>query len=230
MDGMFHMHPSKTAGTSIIKTLIDNTNFAEKYGEIYKFKINKHVTPVWYNSKDQFSHNIEDDSFITLTVREPYSRIISLVSWLTEDLGQPVNISDHMSLVKRIKMMSLDDLKSIKKLPADGIFGSSLPTLNSCLWTSYTYSDWEDSVTNQVKIIRFEHLEDDFQDIYPGLQLSHIHKRDTSGINFAYVQEMFDSQAILDMYNNYYESDFERYGYTMHTHLDDLLQEYSQSS
>lgn len=228
---MFHMHPAKTAGSSIIKALIDNTNFAEKYGKIYKSKINIHATPVWYNSKEHFSHNIEDDSFITLAVREPYNRIISLVSWLSNDFGQPVNIRNHMVLVKKLKKISLDDLKSIKKRKRfSKVFDSSFPTINSGLWASYTYSDWEDSVTNQVKIIRFEHLEDDFHDIYPGLQLPHIHKKDTSEIDFEYVQEMFDSQAILDMYNNYYESDFERYGYTMHTHLDDLLQEYSQSS
>lgn len=226
MDGMFHMHPAKTAGTSIIKTLIDNTNFAEKYGEIYKLKINIHATPVWYNSKEHFSHSIEDDKFVTLAIREPYDRIISLCDWNSRGNGRPFGLNNHMSMVKRIKKMSLGDLLSARSNPFE-LTAGGLPAINFRLVTSYTYSDWEDSVTNQVKIIRFENVEEDFKSIYPGLELPHIHKKDTPSANIEYVKELFYSQEILDKFNNHYESDFERYNYTMHSHLDDLLQKYA---
>ena len=62
--------------------------------------------------------------------------------------------------------MSLGDLLSVQS------------AMNFRLATSYTYGDWEDSVTIEVKIIRFESVEQNFQTIYPGLQLPHIHKKD----------------------------------------------------
>ncbi len=217
MDGMFHMHPAKTAGTSIIRTLIDNTSFAEKYGEIYKSRINIHATPAWYNSKKYFNHKIENDSFVTLAIREPYDRIISFCDWNSIGGDEPYSLDNHMSLLKRIRKMSLGDLLSVQS------------AMNFRLATSYTYGDWEDSVTNEVKIIRFESVEQNFQTIYPGLQLPHIHKKDNPSAKIEYVKKLFHSQEILDKFNNHYESDFERYNYTMHSHLDDLLQKYTEN-
>lgn len=217
MDGMFHMHPAKTAGTSIIQTLINNTSFAEKYGEIYKSRINIHATPAWYNSKECFHHKIENDTFVTLAVREPYDRIISFCDWNSIGNDEPYSLDKHMSLLKRIRKMSLDDLLSVQS------------AMNFRLATSYTYGDWEDSVANEVKIIRFESVEQDFKSIYPELHLPHIHKKDLSSARIEYVKKLFHSQKILDKFNNYYESDFERYKYTIHLHLDDLLQKYSEN-
>jgi hypothetical protein len=229
MDGMFHMHPPKTAGTSIIRALIDNTSFAEKYGEIYKSRINIHATPAWYNSKENyFHHKIENDSFVTLAVREPYDRIISFCDWYSVGNDEPYSLDNHMSQIKRIRKMSLGDLLASPS-PSLGDLLSVQSTMNFRLATSYTYSDWEDSVTNKVKIIRFESVEQNFQTIYPGLQLPHIHKKDILSRRFSKCRKIFHSQEILDKFNNHYESDFERYNYTMHSHLDDLLQKYTEN-
>ena len=211
MHANFHLHPPKTGGTSIITALLEHSeSFKEKYGNCYKVLVSVHHRP----------DNIKVDigNTVTLSIREPYDRSLSLLRMIN---GGMYNKKYTLSKL-------LSDATRYSKL--DGSLQNARFTEFYYMWTiQSTLNDWEESVGKdcKVKLIRFENLVEDFQAIYP-VELPHIHHV-PEPVPFEHVTENFDSQETLDCFNQRYEKDFDRYGYTMITNINDLYHKYQNN-
>ena len=208
MNGVFHMHPPKTGGTSLISALMEHTNFKDKYAHLYKSNLYDHINP--------FNCDIQDD-FVTLGVRDPYDRYLSLSQWV--DIQQVMSVSGVMDVKFFIKWR-----KQLYKLSANEL--KQLPHKNWLWALRSNLCEWEDQViaNHDVKLIRFESYNEDVKRVYPNLELPHIHKKANPGLDF--VQLNFSTQEILNKFNEQNSADFERYQYPMFMHLDDLYQNF----
>lgn len=214
MHANFHLHPPKTGGTSIITALLEHSeSFKEKYGDWYIGRIDSHHRP------DNIQVDIGDT--VTLSIREPYDRSISLLRMLN---------SDYSTHNKKYTLSNLlTDAKRYSKLDSS-IQHARFGKIFLAMWTvQSSLNDWEESVGKdcEVKLIRFENLVEDFQAIYP-VELPHIHYV-PEPVPFEHVTENFDSQEILDKFNQRYEKDFDRYGYTMIHNINDLYHKYQNN-
>lgn len=213
MQANFHLHPPKTGGSSIITALLEHSeSFKEKYGHSYKVRIDSHHRP------DNIPVDIGDT--VTLSIREPYDRSISLLRMLNSDYNhnKKYTLSNLLTDAKRYSKLD----SSIQHARFGKIFYP--------MWTvQSSLNEWEESVGKdcKVKLIRFENLVEDFQAIYP-VELPHINYV-PEPVPFSHIQENFDSQETLDKFNQRYEKDFDRYEYTMIYNINDLYHKYQNN-
>lgn len=220
---MFHLHPPKTGGTSIIRALMDHTDFSEKYQHLYpEEEIQQHILPNFHYS-ESIQNSLGD--FVTLGIRNPYERILSWCNFLGKsDLirkRDPMNVNKYISIFNRISKTTKNELQEIKNNYGNPI---DLYRFKNELVMIYQCSDWEDSVDCEVKIIRFENLVEDFNKIYPNIELPKLRSKEWKKINnlSTWANEQIPDQNTLDKLNKILEADFERYNYTMYTHIKEL--------
>jgi len=232
----FHLHAPKTAGTSILLALLTNSNvFRENYGHFFKDQMNEPDTPLTIPLDiDNWSFGGVGSSkpghtkFITFGIRNPYDRMLSLIKQINKQNKQLQNDEHHANLhtTKMYTLKShLAEIRRYNKID----WGDFHESLRPPKWSIIaTLSQWEDTLGCNfgIKYIRFENLVEDFQTIYPEWELPHKMKFDAP----LYVKENFDSQEILDKFNQIHETDFSRYSYTMITDINDLYQKYQINS
>ena len=212
MNANFHLHPPKTGGSSIITALLEHSeSFKEKYGDYYKKQVYVHYSPV--------TIPVDTGDSVTLGIRDPYERLISLTRWINRQgiYETHYTLKKHFAEARRYSKIDWsEDHARFKNFEYKWAIQATL-------------NDWENSVNEdcEVKLIRFENLVEDFQAIYP-IELPHIHHV-PEPVPFSHIQENFDSQETLDKFNTWYEKDFERYSYTMITDINDLYQKYQDN-
>tara|TARA_R110002074_G_scaffold87181_1_gene192563 strand:- start:29 stop:715 length:687 start_codon:yes stop_codon:yes gene_type:complete len=224
MQAGFHLHAPKTGGTSIIFALLTNSNeFKETYGHYYKNRMDG-----LFDSPLNIPHDVcycpDHKKFITFGIRNPYDRMLSLIKQVNKQTSQLQNEGLHTTEMYTLKS-HLAEIRRYNKIDWNNFYEGHSPPHWAVI---ATLSQWEDTLCCNcgIKYIRFKNLVADFQTVYPGWELPHKMKFDAP----LYVKENFDSQEILDKFNQIHETDFSRYSYTMITDINDLYQKYQINS
>jgi hypothetical protein len=223
MEAGFHLHAPKTGGTSIIFALMTNSNeFKETYGHYYKNQIAENYSPL--NIPLDVCYCPDHKKFITFGIRNPYDRMLSLIKQVNKQTSQLQNEGLHTTKMYTLKS-HLAEIRRYNKIDWNNFYEGHSPPHWSVI---ATLSQWEDTLCCNcgIKYIRFENLVENFQTVYPGWELPHHMQYDAP----LYVKENFDSQEILDKFNQIHETDFSRYSYTMITDINDLYQKYQINS
>ena len=226
MEAGFHLHAPKTGGTSIIFALLfASDSFRENYGHFYKGATTESYTPL--NIPHDVCYCPDHLKFITFGIRNPYDRMLSLTKQINRQNQQIQFVTHHANLhtTKRYTLKShLAEIRRYNKIDWNDYYQTNVTPAH---WSIIaTLSQWEDTLCCNcgIKYIRFENLVEEFQTIYPGVELPHKMNFENDPIQ---VKENFDSQEILDKFNQIHETDFSRYGYTMITDINDLYQKYT---
>ena len=213
MIGMFHLHPPKTGGTSLITALLNHCEeFKSQYGHLYSKQVFDHLSPK--------TVDINVGHAVTLGVRDPYDRVLSLTRWINRIGVYSVhyNVQSHFKEAKRYSKLDWDTKpKGMKHTPYRWAIQATL-------------CDWEKSVPDGCEVIpiRFENYYNEVKGIYPTLEgIPHIHYVPES-IPAEHVLENFDSQETLDKFNDMYSCDCERFNYPVIDRIEDFYQKYLQ--
>ena len=228
MEPGFHLHAPKTGGTSIIFALLSSSDsFRETYGHFYKNQITENYSPL--TIPIDICYCPDHLKVISFGIRNPYDRMLSLTKQINRQNQQLQNEHHHANLhtTKRYTLKThLAEIRRYNKINWNELHESKQLAPH---WSVIaTLSQWEDTLCCNcgIKYIRFENLVEDFQTLYPGIELPHKMKFDDP----ISVKENFDSQETLDKFNQIHETDFSRYGYTMITDINDLYHKYQNNS
>jgi hypothetical protein len=199
---VFHLHPSKTAGSTIIATVAQF--FAPRLRDIYEQGVACHLLPEQERTSDHMS----------ISVRNPYQRFTSISRFyplklvLSKDIDVATflfyNFKRFQGTRTSLNFDYYDDREQ---------FG---------LWARQ--SDWFNLATGEVSVIRFESLADDINTVYGISELTkHLQNLGKNQYDLMEWKTAFPSQRRLDQFNHIFESDFELFNYDRIEHLDDLF-------
>ena len=214
-NGPIFLHPPKTAGTSIIKALVqskiaildDSVNF------------NEFLVHDLHRTFREFGHPA--DAEYSISVRSPYTRYVSL----------------YYQFCWHQKMKYLDSTKdSIKTVMNFKRY--LINALYRADWGSAPCTHWLNNITGKINIIRFENLISDVMNIYH-IDLRTFPKSARSGFGTNYtgtVTEQETIKSILKFYddatigiiNKIAQSDFTTFGYTKFNNYQEML-DYAQT-
>jgi len=207
---VLHLHPPKTAGSSIITAV--KHNFSTQLQAAFSQGITLHVIP------GQQGTNATD--YMSLSVRNPYQRFTSIrrfypLHLLTADATSMCTFFyQNMRRAKCIRPM-LD-------------FNDQADRLQFILWAGQ--ADWYQLAKGDVAIIRFESLQQDVEAVYgvqeglPRKQQLDIEYNSTAWTN------AFPDQRRLNQFNDLMLADFELFNYQIVEHIDDLYHQFMPDS
>lgn len=184
---VFHLHPPKTAGSSIVKTA--NMFFSKRVRDKLNEDYSAHLIPS--------QAGIQSSEPMSLSIRNPYQQFVSqrrFYPTLTNMHNKTRMFYNEMIHFNRIKSQQLLDL-SITENIRQFVFWANL-------------SDWRNLATGTLHIIKFETLQEDFTSAFCiDVSLPNIHNRGEYAVDDWH--NAFPSQEHLDQFNQIKNSDFE---------------------
>ena len=190
------IHIPKNAGSSIAKTLniYPENRHKKNLNLLYGIEDDKTVLqslPLEYYDR-YLDYNLINECLKITVVRNPYDRVLSDYFWQNRGCK---NILEFLILIEntlkkeKSEIVKFDDFHQNHFLP------------------QYEYIRSDKFKID--KIFKFENLDLDFQNYFPGKKLCHINK--SNHVNW---KEFFlDKREELDLINKIYSIDFENFGY-----------------
>lgn len=210
---VLHLHPVKTAGSSIIKTVIKC--FSQPVQNLYANSSTGsiHILPGIAGTTPE--------DYLSLSVRNPYQRFVSMVRFYPKFLefaGQETNIPIPVGTF----------YYNMRKMQFHKKDVSAKSKIYFTLWATQT--DWYNLAKGKIAVIKFETLEQDIERVYGLTETAdnpflHIHKFHR-GYDLNDWITAFPSQDKLNLFNDIVASDFEMFGYERFDHIDDLFQSF----
>ena len=205
---VFHLHPPKTGGSTIIKTVM--RYFSQPVQNIYRDSPTGsiHLLPG--------SGGTTPEDHFSLSVRNPYQRFVSMVRFYPSKIKF---LCDNENPIGTF-FFNMERMKHSPKRHTPARMHSHQDFI---LWS--TQSDWYNLAKGDISVIKFETLKQDMARVYNiandelFLHIQQFHRE--------YVlsdwTRAFPSQHKLNQFNEIVTSDFELFGYNRFDHIDDLF-------
>lgn len=203
----FHLHPPKTGGSSLVSLLLKQPEFSEAYGYRYAKDNSSRMYPTPDASSGLVTNSFHFTTYnqpglpVTLGVRNPYTRFISMFHWY-----KARNILSQDKTMHQL-VLYIKNLHAQGQMSHPGVHRRNLTLYGNC----YTWQDH--CVTSDLKLIRFEQLEDDVKDVYGITGLPHVHKTNLQPKTPEDILNYLHTQNELDDFNELTLPDFVNYGY-----------------
>ena len=191
------VHIPKCAGTSIAKSLniYSENNFPANMEILYGIHNNTVLHSLcleYYN--EYINDNLMEYNIITC-VRNPYERVLSDYMWCNRGFKGILEFCKFIKITietkKKFEFMFFDSKKYINHL---------LP--------QYEYIN---NTHLNVNVLRMENIDEDFKKIFPNIKLCHENKTHHTD----YVSFFKDKKECIQIINEIYKIDFEKFGYDM---------------
>ena len=194
---LLFVHIPKCAGTSIEKTLNMYQPYLTPANTDIMFGVTNDNIVLQSLCLEYYEKFIEkkliDECKIFTVVRNPYDRILSDYTWFNRGFNSILNF---IIFIKKI--LSTTNKEKIMNFNGKYLLNHILPQ-----------NEYINNTKYDVKILKFESLNEDFSKLFPNKNLCHVNK--TSHLH--YLEFFKDKPKCIKLINEIYDDDFKYFGY-----------------